>query len=77
MYNGNAKKPLSLLQTIGSSPKSNCTAIIDQLVDSVVKSNKMHDGSKVTTEKIASWTNLYPCIETVAGENNKIVALRC
>ena len=36
----------------------------------------MHDGSKVTTEKIASWTNLYPCIETVAGENNKIVAPR-
>ena len=29
-------------------------------------------------ETIASWTNLYPCIETVAREfNNKVVALKC
>ena len=36
----------------------------------------MHDGSKLTTETIASLSNLYLWIETVAGENNNIVVIK-
>ena len=51
--------------------------IVDQIVEGIVKSEKKHDGSKVTSETLLSWTNLYPWVETVVGENNNVIALKC
>ena len=50
--------------------------IVDQIVEISCKIRKKHDVSKVISETLWSWTNLYPWVETVVGENNNVIALK-